>query len=221
MKRIICLIMVFLFALCALTACKKNGPTIMGNDGATYEQVVDKDGNPVTDPSGNLVVIAPKGTDASGNEQEDATQSLTIPYLASSGKTIESPGYRVDIPKDWEMKSSAADPILENKEETLQISIMDKSAVAKNRKEYAETARNSLMQVGNTPCEITETTIAGNSASKFTSSVQKDDDTKLFSVFYIVENNGKIYVLSGTAKSENEFQSADFDTIFNNSIQFK
>ena len=41
MKRIICLIMVFLFALCALTACKKNGPTIMGNDGATYEQVVD------------------------------------------------------------------------------------------------------------------------------------------------------------------------------------
>ena len=179
MKRIICLIMVFLFALCALTACKKNGPTIMGNDGATYEQVVDKDGNPVTDPSGNLVVIAPKGTDASGNEQEDATQSLTIPYLASSGKTIESPGYRVDIPKDWEMKSSAADPILENKEETLQISIMDKSAVAKNRKEYAETARNSLMQVGNTPSEITETTIAGNSASKFTSSVQKDDDTCL------------------------------------------
>lgn len=221
MKRIICLIMVCLFALCALTACKKNGPTIMGNDGATYEQVVDKDGNPVTDPSGNPVVIAPKGTDASGNEQEDATQSLTIPYLASSGKTIESPGYRVDIPKDWEMKSSAADPILENKEETLQISIMDKSAVAKNRKEYAETARNSLMQVGNTPSEITETTIAGNSTSKFTSSVQKDDDTKLFSVFYIVENNGKIYVLSGTAKSENEFQSADFDTIFNNSIQFK
>lgn len=161
---------------------QKNGPTIMGNDGATYEQVVDKDGNPVTDPSGNPVVIAPKGTDASGNEQEDATQSLTIPYLASSGKTIESPGYRVDIPKDWEMKSSAADPILENKEETLQISIMDKSAVAKNRKEYAETARNSLMQVGNTPSEITETTIAGNSASKFTSSVQKDDDTKLFSV---------------------------------------
>ncbi len=81
MKRIICLIMVCLFALCALTACKKNGPTIMGNDGATYEQVVDKDGNPVTDPSGNPVVIAPKGTDASGNEQEDATQSLTIPYL--------------------------------------------------------------------------------------------------------------------------------------------
>ena len=115
MKRIICLIMVCLFALCALTACKKNGPTIMGNDGATYEQVVDKDGNPVTDPSGNPVVIAPKGTDASGNEQEDATQSLTIPYLASSGKTIESPGYRVDIPKDWEMKSSAADPLLENK----------------------------------------------------------------------------------------------------------
>lgn len=46
MKRIICLIMVCLFALCALTACKKNGPTIMGNDGATYEQVVDKDGQP-------------------------------------------------------------------------------------------------------------------------------------------------------------------------------
>ena len=161
MKRIICLIMVFLFALCALTACKKNGPTIMGNDGATYEQVVDKDGNPVTDPSGNLVVIAPKGTDASGNEQEDATQSLTIPYLASSGKTIESPGYRVDIPKDWEMKSSAADPILENKEETLQISIMDKSAVAKNRKEYAETARNSLMQVAIRPVKSRKPPLQG------------------------------------------------------------
>ena len=72
-------------------------------------------------------------------------------------------------------------------------------------KEYAETARNSLMQVGNTPSEITETTIAGKFGQQnFTSSVQKDDDTKLFSVFYIVENNGKIYVLSGTAKSENE-----------------
>lgn len=118
------------------------------------------------------------------------------------------------------MKNSAADPLLENKDETLQISIMDKSAVATNRKEYAETARNSLMQVGNTPSEITETTIAGNPASKFTSSVQKDDDTKLFSVFYIVENNGKIYVLSGTAKNEDEFKSADFDAIFN-SIQFK
>ena len=65
----------------------------MGNDGATYEQVVDKDGNPVTDPSGNPVVIAPKGTDASGNEQEDATQSLTIPYLPRPAKRLKSPGY--------------------------------------------------------------------------------------------------------------------------------
>lgn len=53
-------------------------------------------------------------------------RALPSRILASSGKTIESPGYRVDIPKDWEMKSSAADPILENKEETLQISIMVK-----------------------------------------------------------------------------------------------
>lgn len=103
------------------------------------------------------------------------------------------------------MKSSAADPILENKEETLQISIMDKSAVAKNRKEYAETARNSLMQVGNTPSEITETTIAGNSASKFTSSVQKDDDTKLFSVFYIVEITVKFTYSPARQKAKTSF----------------
>ncbi len=220
MKRIICLILVCLIVLCALAACKKKGPTIMGNDGATYEQVVDKDGNPVTDTDGNPVVIAPKATDESGNEKEGATQSLTIPYLASSGKTIEAAGYRMEIPKDWEMKNSAADPLLENKEETLQISIMDKSAVTSNRKEYAETARNSLVQAGNTPGEITETTIAGNPASKFTSSVKTEDDTTLASVFYIVESKGKIFVLSGTAKSEENFKTADFDAIFN-SIQFK
>lgn len=220
MKRIVCLILACLLALCALTACKKNGPIITGNDGATYEQVVGKDGNPVTDPSGNPVVIAPKGTDESGKDQEGATQSLTIPYLASSGKTIESPGYRMEIPKDWEMKNSAADPLLENKDETLQISIMDKSAVATNRKEYAETARNSLMQAGNTPGEITETTVAGSPASKFTSSVRQEDDTALASVFYFVEKDGKLFVLSGTAKNEEAFQAANFDAIFN-TIQLK
>lgn len=220
MKRIVCLILACLVTLFAISACKKKGPTITGNDGATYEQVVDKDGNPVTDTAGNPVVVAPKSTDESGNEKEDATQSLTIPYIASSGKTIEAPGYRMDIPKDWERKNTSVDPLLENKDETLQISIMDKSAVTNDRKAYAETTRNSLIQAGNTPSEITETTIAGHPASKFTSSVKVEENTVRGAVFYVVENNGKIFVLSGTAKDEEIFKTADFDAIFN-TIQFK
>ena len=57
MKRIVCLILACLVTLFALSACKKKGPTITGNDGATYEQVVDKDGNPVTDTAGNPVEV--------------------------------------------------------------------------------------------------------------------------------------------------------------------
>lgn len=220
MKRIACLTLACLLTLFGLTACKKKGPTIIGNDGATYEQVVDKDGNPATDSSGNPVVIAPKATGESGNEKEDATQSLTIPYVAASGKTIESPGYRMDIPKDWELKASASDPLLENKDETLQISIMDKSSVTNDRKAYAETTRNSLVQAGNTPSEITETTIAGKPASKFTSSVKVEEGTVRGAVFYVVESGKKIYVVTGTAKDEEIFKSADFDAIFN-TIQFK
>lgn len=220
MKRIVCLMLACLFTLLALTACKKKGPTITGNDGATYEQVIDKDGNPVTDTSGNPVVVAPKSTDESGNEKEGATQSLTIPYIASSGKAIESPGYRMDIPKDWELKASSGDPLLENRDETLQISIMDKSDVADGRKTYAEAARDSLVQAGNTPGEITETTVAGKPASTFTSSVKVEEGNVLHTVFFVVENGEKIYAISGTAKDEEIFKSADFDAIFN-TIQFK
>lgn len=220
MKRTVCLILACLLTIFALTACKKKGPTIIGNDGATYEQVLDKDGNPATDPSGNPVVAAPKATDESGNAKEGATQSLTIPYIASSGKSLEAPGYHLEIPKGWEMKESAADPLLENKDGTLQISIMDKSGVASDRKAYADTLRNSLAQVGNTPGEITETTLAGRQASKFTSSVRVEEDTVRGAVFYVVENGGTIYVLTGTAKDEEIFKTADFDAILN-TIQFK
>lgn len=220
MKRIVCLILACLVTLLALTACKKEGPVITGNDGATYEQVVDKDGNPVMDSSGNPVVVMPKSTNASGKEQEGATQSLTIPYIASSGKTIEAAGYRMDIPKDWAVKAASGDLLLESKEGTLQISIMDKSDATSDRKAYAEIARNSLIGVGNKPGEITEATVAGKPASKFTSSIQAEEGAASAAVFFVVENAGKIYAISGTAQSEEMLKSANFDAIFD-TIQFK
>ncbi|HIT53198.1 MAG TPA: hypothetical protein IAD07_04580 [Candidatus Fimivicinus intestinavium] len=220
MKRSFCLILACVTCALALTACQKEGPVITGNDGVTYEQVVDGDGNPVTDSSGNPVVVAPKHTDEAGNVQEGSTQSLTIPYISASGNALETPGYRMEIPEDWERKNDSVNPLLENKEETLQISIMDKGTQAGDRESYAETARNSLLSVGNEPSEISETTIAGCPASKFTCAVSTEQNVTLEAVFYIVEKDGRLFVLSGAAKDAESFEAAGFDAIFN-TIQFK
>ena len=108
----------------------------------------------------------------------------------------------MDIPKDWEMKSSAADPILENKEETLQISIMDKSAVAKNRKEYAETARNSLMQVAIRPVKLRKPPLQGIRPANSLPPFKRMMTQSSFPFSTLWKITVKFNVLSGTAKSE-------------------
>lgn len=220
MKRSFCLILACLIIALSLTACQKEGPSLTGNDGVIYEQALDPDGNPATDPAGNPVVIMPGGTDAAGKEQEGSTQSLTIPYISASGSSLETPGYRMEIPEDWERKNDSVNPLLENKEQTLQISIMDKGTQAGDRKSYAESARNSLLSVGNEPSAISETTIAGCPASKFTCAVSTEQNVTLEAVFYIVEKDGRLFVLSGAAKDAESFEAAGFDAIFN-TIQFK
>ncbi len=122
MKRIISLVMILLviFSFCS---CKVAKPEVISSEG-TYELLTDDDGNRITAANGNPIV---EETDADGNS---VTKVLEDDYLIVSDDEVIAPAYEFEIPEDFEIKSSNVEPMLENKQGTIQQTILDKTEFA-------------------------------------------------------------------------------------------
>ncbi|MGN0546113.1 MAG: hypothetical protein ACI4I3_02180 [Acutalibacteraceae bacterium] len=207
MKRIITLIIILAITL-SLVSCKMSSPAVISSNGKTYEMITGKDGGRALDSNGNLIVDA--GKDENGKE---VTEVLSEKYLIVDKEKLMAPAYDLKIPEYFNLKSSEADPLLENKQGTIQFSIMDKTESASDFESYVIDTYNSAKATGIANSEIENITVADIPMQRFKMKMTDDEGSELEAYGYFAKVNGRVLLITVTSKDggiENVSQADDF-----------
>lgn len=181
-------------AILLLSSCKVSGPQVIGSDGNTYEMVTDKDGGRVTDDSGNLIVAA---TDAAGN---DVTEVMTDSYLIIQDDKLIAPAYDLEIPEDFELKSNDTDPMLENKQGTIQFNIMDKTEFVTDYDSYVTKTYEYIKSADLAESELEDVTVADVAMKRFAMKAADDDGSPLEAYCYLAQVGERVLMITLTSK---------------------
>ncbi len=181
-------------AVIALSACQMKGPEVRSSNGKSYEMITAEDGGRVTNENGDLVVAA---TDAQGN---DTTEVVTDDYLIVSDDKLMAPAYDMEIPDDFELKSNDTNPLLENKQGTIQFNIMDKTKSVTDFNEYVDDTYKSAVAAGIATGEIEDVTVENIPMKRFSMAMTDDDGTQLEAYGYLAQVNNRTLMITLTSK---------------------
>lgn len=187
-------IFLFVGVILALSSCKVSKPQVISSDGKSYEMITAEDGGRVTDANGNLVVAA---NDADGS---DVTKVLSDDYLIVQDDKLMAPAYDLEIPDGFEIKSSDTNPLLENKQGTIQFNIMDKTKVASDFESYVSDTYRSAYASGIATGELENVTIDGIPMKRFAMSMTDDDGAQIEAYGYMTQVNNRILMITLTSK---------------------
>lgn len=193
MKRVVP-IFLLIGAILALSSCKVSGPKVISSDGKSYEMITAKDGGRVTDANGNLVVAA---TDSDGN---DVTQVITDDYLIIQDDKLMAPAYDLEIPDDFEVKSNDTNPLLENKQGTIQFNIMDKTKSVTDFESYVSETYRYVESKGLAKSTIEDVTIKSIPMKRFAMTVSDDDGSPLDAYCYLMQVGKRVLMITLTSK---------------------
>lgn len=188
------LIILLLCCILMLASCKINAPVVTDANGNQFELVTDKNGQRITDADGNIIV---EKTDENGNA---VTEVLSDDYLIVQDDKIITPAYEAKIPPNFEIKNSDIDPLLENKEGTIQYSISDAPESVTDINEYISDIHRTYSATGIQVGEVEEVTVSGYSMKRFLMSLTDDDGTALVAYCYIAESADDIVTITLTSK---------------------
>ncbi len=205
MKRSIIFLMITAVLVLSLCSCNVSKPKVISSDGNSYNLVTNKDGSHITN-DGGLVV---EETDADGN----SVTKVLNDYLVVSDDKILAPAYELEVPDDFEIKSSDAEPLLENKQGTIQQSISDKTQFVTDFDAYVEQSFNASKGLGTASEQIETVKINDHEFKRFSVNTAEDDGTALVAYFYFVKtNNNHTLVITLTSKDGGLSSVADADS---------
>ena len=222
MKKIITLILLVFFVF-IFSSCGSSEPAVVGSDDTTAESTTNPEdttnnieNNKETTEQKNtvettLTVESTKGTENSTSSKTETTASEKVQQETTAAKPkpdkvvieddeIIAPAYKLDIPEDFELKSDGENPLLENKEGTVQFNIMDKTESATDFEKYVTDTYNSARAVGMADGEIEDVTVAGVQMKRFSMIMRDDDDAHLDAYAYLAQVNGRVLLITLTSK---------------------
>ena len=213
MKRIIPIILL-LCCILALASCKVNAPSVVSSDGNTYELMTDKDGQRLTDADGNIIV---EKTDEEGNA---VTEVLSDDYLIIQDDKMITPAYEAKILPDFEIINGDVDPLLENKEGTIQYSTGYAPEDVTDINEFINDVCRQYSTVGIEVGEVEDVNISGIAMKRFSMSLTDDDGTPLQAYCYIAESAEGIVTVTLTSRDGGLSSISDADA-FMQEIEYK
>lgn len=181
-------------AILVLSSCKVSGPQVISSDGKSYEMITAKDGGRVTDANGNLVVAA---TDADGN---DVTQVITDDYLIVQDEKLMAPAYDLEIPDDFEVKSKDTNPLLENKQGTIQFNIMDKTESVTDFESYVSETYRYVESKDLAKSTVEDVTIENIPMKRFAMTMNDNDGSQLDAYCYLTQVGERVLMITLTSK---------------------
>lgn len=190
-------ILFVLFILCILiifSSCDSASTIVIGSDGKSYNFVSDENGDQVSDSAGNIIV---EGKDENGNT---VTEVLSEKYLIIDNTSLKTPSFDYEIPENFDLKSVGSDPLIENKQGTIQFNIMDKTDSVSDFDEYVSDTYNAAVASGIANGELEDVTISDIQMKRFEMSVTDDDGTQLKSYVYIAKIGNRVLMITLTSK---------------------
>ncbi|MBR3768700.1 MAG: hypothetical protein IKL10_10760 [Clostridia bacterium] len=148
---------------------------------------------------------------ATQNIENSTTEAFTVetpsevttvkeePVTVTDDKII-APAYSLEIPKDFEVKSDGNDPLLENKQGTIQFNIMDKTKIAKDFDSYASDTYKFAKATGIAKSELEDVSIKNIQMKRFAMTTADDDGTPLEAYVYFAKVNSKALMITLTSK---------------------
>ncbi len=203
-----------LCCILALSSCKPKAPVVTDSQGNKFELVTDKDGQRLTDADGNIIV---EKTDNDGNA---VTEVLSDDYLIVQDDKIIAPAYEAKIPPNFEIINSDVDPLLENKEGTIQYSTGNAPEGVTDIDEFISDICRTYSSTGIEVGEVENVTVAGYEMKRFSMSLTDDDGTALCSYCYIAESADDIVTVTLTSKDGGLADVTDADA-FMEEIEYK
>lgn len=188
------LILLVLSVVIIFSSCSNKSSTVIVSDGKSYNFVSDENGEIASDSEGNIIV---ENQDENGNT---VTEVLTEKYLIIDNNSLKTPAYDYEIPEDFELKSVGSDPLIENKQGTIQFNIMDKTDSVSDFDEYVSDTYNAAVTSGIANGEIEDVMISNIPMKRFELSMQNDDGTQLESYAYIVKADNRVLMITLTSK---------------------
>lgn len=193
MKKIL-FVLLILNILIIFSSCDSSSVTVIGSDGKSYNFVSGENGERASDSAGNIII---KRQDENGNT---VTEVLTEKYLIIDNNSLKTPAYDYEIPEDFELKSVDSDPLIENKQGTIQFNIMDKTDSVSDFDEYVADTYNAAVASGIANGEIEDVTISNIPMKRFELSMLDDDGTQLESYAYIAKVTNRVLMITLTSK---------------------
>lgn len=159
---------------------------------------------------------------ATQNIENETTEAFTVetpaeeitvnevPVTVTDNRII-APDYSLDIPEDFEVKSDSNDPLLENKQGTIQFNIMDKTKVVKDFDAYVSDTYKVAEASGIAESSIEEITLKNIPMKRFLMAMTNDEGEALDSYIYFLSINNKVLMITLTSKDGglNDAASAD------------
>ncbi|MBO5384479.1 MAG: hypothetical protein J6A30_09290 [Ruminococcus sp.] len=193
MKQLL-LILLVLSVVIIFSSCSNKSSAVIVSDGKSYNFVSDKNGEIASDSAGNIIV---ERQDENGNT---VTEVLTEKYLIIDNNSLKTPSYDYEIPEDFELKSVGSDPLIENKQGTIQFNIMDKTESVSDFDEYVLDTYNAAVSSGIAMGDVFDVVISGIPMKRFELSMQDDDGAQLESYAYIVKVDNRVLMITVTSK---------------------
>ncbi|MBE6715729.1 MAG: hypothetical protein E7573_02305 [Ruminococcaceae bacterium] len=137
---------------------------------------------------------------ASENETAAEPQSVNDEPVTVTDEKIIAPAYSLEIPKDFEVKSDGNDPLLENKQGTIQFNIMDKTKVVKDFDSYVSDTYKFAEASGTAKSEIEDVSIKNIPMKRFAMTTADDEGTPLEAYVYFAKTGSKVLMITLTSK---------------------
>lgn len=222
MKKILALLLLVFFVF-IFSSCGSSEPAVVGSDDTTAESTTiaenttnNIENNKETTEQKNTVetidsvestkeiennTSAQTDTTVTGKVQEEKNTEKPKPdKVVIEDDEIIAPAYKLEIPEDFELKSDGENPLLENKEGTVQFNIMDKTESATDFEKYVTDTYNSARAVGMADGEVEDVTVAGVQMKRFSMIAKDDDGAQLDAYAYLAQVNDRVLLITLTSK---------------------
>lgn len=181
----------------------------------TVSEIVETSRTEEESSSDSFVSVTQAGEDETTEifTNETPSEVTTVkeePVTVTADKII-APDYSLDIPEDFEVKSDSNDPLLENKQGTIQLNIMDKTKVVKDFDAYVSDTYKVAEASGIAKSDIEDITLKDISMKRFSMTMKNDEGETLDSYVYFLNINNKVLTITLTSKDSGLKDAASAD----------
>ncbi len=211
---VVALVVVVTAVIVAVVISNNQREYIVDDDGIAHWIYKNEEGSTVLNDKGDIVVYA---VDRNGKRQKDengeyVTAAIDFPEIVTNGNTLETPYYKLTMPKDWELHEKGIFTLKKNDNVSVEVDVLpveEIDTVDEYLQEHIKTTETFVNEMKKgypkSTFEVSRATLTKKllDCRTFTYKFEKDDGTvdfALYNIYFLKDE--KIFKISLTCDNE-------------------